>query len=328
MARALGVSAAAVASSAALAKTAAAATKTVAAASAKVAAGAGTTPVLPWMAVGVLGLALAGAIVGARAWKTSPSPQPAPAVKASAPESAAESSPAVPAPSLADRAGSFRRGPAATGIGGRACRPPAALSLCRPRMCGSKPPLSMQPATPWRRVPPTRRWASAPLPGQVPRRRLSSRGSRAQDRGAGETGPERRGPRAGQPLRGGVRRRTAHGSRKTRCWCGVTLDRRRRLDSGYHRRRPTPTLAEVVKREVRVEDDRRELIGVAPKGEPGSDARKKLDPRTQVHGEDTGRAGGSKKVRDRRGGIGVRAAGRHAAEQRCRAGPHGHDRDP
>ncbi len=101
MARALGVSAAAVASSAALAKTAAAATKTVAAASAKVAAGAGATPVLPWMAVGVLGLALAGAIVGARAWKTSPSPQPAPAVKASALESAAESAPAVPAPSLA-----------------------------------------------------------------------------------------------------------------------------------------------------------------------------------------------------------------------------------
>ena len=97
MAQALGVSTAAVASSAALAKTAAAAAE----ASAKVAVGASasTTPVLPWITVGALGLALAGAIVGTRAWKTSPSAQPSPAVNASAPES--EAAPVAPAPSLA-----------------------------------------------------------------------------------------------------------------------------------------------------------------------------------------------------------------------------------
>jgi len=99
MARTLGVSAAAVASSAALAKTAAAAAKV----SAKVAVGASasTTPVLPWVTVGVLGLALAGAIVGTQVWKTGPSPQPAPAGRAFPPESAAESSLASPVPSLA-----------------------------------------------------------------------------------------------------------------------------------------------------------------------------------------------------------------------------------
>jgi hypothetical protein len=95
MARALGVSAAAVASSAALAKTAAAASKVA------VGASASTTPVLPWVTVGVLGLALTGAIVGTQVWKTGPSPQPAPAVRASAPEPAVESAPAAPVLPLA-----------------------------------------------------------------------------------------------------------------------------------------------------------------------------------------------------------------------------------
>ena len=105
MARALGISAAAVASSAALAKTAAAASK------AAVGASASTTSVLPWMTVGVLGLALAGAIVGTRAWKTSPLPQPAPTVKASAPASEAESAPAAPVPLIVMDPASFAVAP-------------------------------------------------------------------------------------------------------------------------------------------------------------------------------------------------------------------------
>ena len=69
MARALGVPAATWLRPVSLAKTAVAAP-----ASAKVAVGASasTTPILPWIAVGVLGLALAGAIVGTQAWKTAP----------------------------------------------------------------------------------------------------------------------------------------------------------------------------------------------------------------------------------------------------------------
>ena len=93
MARALGVSAAAMASSAALAKTATAAAK----ASAKVASGAsaGTSSILPWMTVGVLGLALAGAIVGTQVWKTPARPSPPPA------QALSPSVPAAPAPALA-----------------------------------------------------------------------------------------------------------------------------------------------------------------------------------------------------------------------------------
>jgi hypothetical protein len=92
MARAVGVSAAAVVSAAALGKTAAVASKMA------VGVGTGTTSLLPWFSVGVLGLVLAGAIVGAQVWKTSPSAHPAPAVKASVPEAVAESRPAAVAP--------------------------------------------------------------------------------------------------------------------------------------------------------------------------------------------------------------------------------------
>jgi hypothetical protein len=97
MARALGVSAAALGATAgaALAKTTVLASK---AAGASV----GMTATLPWIGVGVVGLALAGAIVGTQAWKTPgrTPPQPAPAAMASAPEPAAsvEPAPAAPAP--------------------------------------------------------------------------------------------------------------------------------------------------------------------------------------------------------------------------------------
>jgi hypothetical protein len=92
MARALGVSAAAigVASGAALAKTAVLASKAAAGASV------GTTATLPWITAGVISLALAGAIVGTQAWKTPgrSSRSPAPAATASAPKPAAAVEPA------------------------------------------------------------------------------------------------------------------------------------------------------------------------------------------------------------------------------------------
>ena len=100
MARTLGVSAAAIGavSGAALAKTTAAAAKAVSPAAAG--AGVGAATFLPWMTVGVLGLALAGAIVGTQAWKAPVRqlPPPAPGAIASAPEPAA---PAAPAPAFA-----------------------------------------------------------------------------------------------------------------------------------------------------------------------------------------------------------------------------------
>ena len=98
MARALGVSAAAIgaASGATLAKT------TVLASKAAAGASVGTTAALPWITVGVVGLALAGAIVGTQAWKTPlrSSRSPAPAAMASEPVPAAsvEPAPAAPAP--------------------------------------------------------------------------------------------------------------------------------------------------------------------------------------------------------------------------------------
>jgi hypothetical protein len=135
MARALGVSAAAVASSAALAKTAVSAP-----ASAKIAVGASasTTPVLPWIAVGVLGLALAGAIVGTQAWKTSPSVQPAPAVNASATESAAKSFPTAPMPSLAAQ-------PASSALASQ--RPESAAMPAGRRLRTSPSPAAVQEQT-------------------------------------------------------------------------------------------------------------------------------------------------------------------------------------
>ncbi len=95
MAGALGVSAAAIgaASGAAVAKATVSATKA--------AAGISTTSALPWITVGVLGLAVAGAIFSAREWKASvrPSPAPAPRMIASAPDfPAAAIEPASPAP--------------------------------------------------------------------------------------------------------------------------------------------------------------------------------------------------------------------------------------
>ena len=88
MARALGVSAAAigVASGIAVAKT------TVLASKAAAGASVGTTAALPWIAVGVVGLALAGAIVGTQAWKT-----PVRSSRSAAPTTVVHS-PAAPAP--------------------------------------------------------------------------------------------------------------------------------------------------------------------------------------------------------------------------------------
>ena len=99
MAGALGVSAAAIgaASGAAVAKATVSATKA--------AAGISTTSAHPWITVGVLGLAVAGAIFSAREWKASvrPSPAPAPRMIASAPDF----------PRRGDRTGTSRPGPAA-----------------------------------------------------------------------------------------------------------------------------------------------------------------------------------------------------------------------
>jgi TolA-binding protein len=98
MARALGVSAAAIgaASGAALTKT------TVLASKAATGASVGTTATLPWIGVGVVGLALAGAIVGTQAWKkpvrSSRSPAPAAIAAASKPAAAVEPAPAAAAP--------------------------------------------------------------------------------------------------------------------------------------------------------------------------------------------------------------------------------------
>jgi len=99
MAQAIGISASAAVSSAALAKTTAVAAKAAAGASAS------TTSVLPWITFGVLGLALAGAIVGTQVWKmpVRPALPTASAVNAPAtvPAAAVESAPAVPSPALA-----------------------------------------------------------------------------------------------------------------------------------------------------------------------------------------------------------------------------------
>ncbi len=96
MARALGVSAAAIgaASGAAVAKT------TVLASKAATGASVGATATLPWITAGVISLALVGTIVGTQAWKTPvrSSRSPAPAATASAPKPAAAVEPAAAAP--------------------------------------------------------------------------------------------------------------------------------------------------------------------------------------------------------------------------------------
>ncbi len=223
MARALGVSAAAigVASGAALAKT------TVLASKAAVGASASTTAALPWITVGVVGLALAGAIVGTRAWKkpVRPPTSPAPAAMASAPEPAASVEPA----------------PAATvplAVTDPAAQAPAPL---RPELSATSPGRRARTAT----MPSDVREQSALVdaarnavssgaadralallrqyrdkyPGGIFRPEAAA----LKNRGAGAAGPGRRGSRLGQPVRGRVRRRTAHGAREACCWFGAAL---------------------------------------------------------------------------------------------------------
>jgi len=92
MARAIGVSATAVGVAGVATKLAtdAAATK----------AAAGSSALLPWISMGVLGLVVAGAVVGTRAWKASPA-ESGRAPAAVAAKAAITPSPSAPSPSVA-----------------------------------------------------------------------------------------------------------------------------------------------------------------------------------------------------------------------------------